>query len=259
MAKTLQEQGVPIRDRLTGPKRQSKLPARRHVVQQRTPIEGEMGGTQTTTTTYEATGNERTNRRSRVYSPTRVANKASGVGLLEAEFLAAIILLILLMFANTGTAYGDKIMSLMKRGFLVCVTFIILALTAGIGPNAARVAKALGGLIVISILLTTPVDNAITLFDKFIKADWAGQAANSPDSASADTGTAAGTSGTAPKAAASASSNAASAAERAFESAISSSDSISKLLNPADEAKGTIDTVKGIIDGINSAIHSIHF
>ena len=193
MAKTLQQQGVPIRSKLTGPK---AMTPRRHVVQQRTPISGQMGGTQTTTTTYEApsaTGNRRGNRGARSYSPPRMADKAvGGVGLIEAEFFAALILLILLMFANTGASYGDKIMSLMKRGFLVCITFVVLSLTATTGPNAAKVAKALGGLIIVAILVTTPVENAITLFDKFITADWKGTT-ETGDTTSADNATQSGT------------------------------------------------------------------
>jgi hypothetical protein len=190
MAKrTLQQQGVPVRDRLRGP--QAMTP-RRHVVQQRTPIQGQMGGTQTSTTTYEASRNQRANRSPREFTPTRMADKVVSVGLIEAEFFAAIVLLILLMFANTGAAYGDKIMSTMKRGFLVCITFMLLALTAAIGPNAARVAKGLGALIIVAILVTTPVDNAITLFDKFIKADWVGTT-ETGTATSADAGTSSGT------------------------------------------------------------------
>src|SRR5271167_1777431 len=110
--RTLQAQGVPVRDRLRGPKTQT---SRRHVVQKKTPISGQMGGTQTETITTNETPTPNKSRSGggvRQYSPIRAANKAtSGVGLLEAEFIGALVLLVLLMFANTSASYGDKMMS----------------------------------------------------------------------------------------------------------------------------------------------------
>ena len=182
-AKSLQAQGVPLPNRLrgpnapestsnSGPKAQSRKSPRRANAGNRRPRKG---------------------RNLRQYGPTEVGgNATASVGLLEAEFLGALLLLVMLMFANTDASYGDKIMSIMKRGTLVCFFFFILALIAGIGANAAKLAKALGALVFVTILLTTPVDNMITLFDKFVKADWVGSTEHGNDVGSADTGTAQG-------------------------------------------------------------------
>ncbi len=192
-AKTLQQQGVPIRSRLRGP--QATQQTRRHVVQRRTPINGEMGGTQTETVTTEtrpSTSARRTGRSASVrdFSPVRAADKAtSGVGLLEAEFLGALILLIALMFANTSASYADKIMSIMKRGTLVCFFFFLLALISSAGPNAAKLSKALGALVLIAILVTTPAKTMITDVDSLIKNDWVGSTEAGNDVGSADAGT----------------------------------------------------------------------
>jgi hypothetical protein len=188
---SLQRQGVPVPDHLQ---------MRRHVVRQRTPLDGRMGGTQDTTTTYEnrpTTTNRRASRSTRDYNPASVGEKATGgVGALEAEFLVAIGLLILLMFANSGAPYTTRIMSLMKRGSLTCLLFFILALIASGGPNAAKIAKGFGGLIIVAILLTSPVNTVFGDIDNIIKNDWVGstETEGGTNPASADTGTASSTS-----------------------------------------------------------------
>lgn len=172
---------------------------RRRVVRERTPIDGESGGTRDTTTTYEPTPEpapEPAKRRSvRQYSPTRAAETSTaGIGLLEAEFFVAIGLLVLLMFANSSASYTDRIMSLMKRGSLTCLLFFALALVSSAGVNAAKVAKAFGGLVIVAILVTSPVGTVITDVDALVKNDWVGTSESSDESASgsapsADTGT----------------------------------------------------------------------
>jgi hypothetical protein len=120
----------------------------------------------------------------REYGPTRMADTAtSGVGLLEAEYFVITFLLILELFVSTDS-YGDKMISTMKRGTLVTLLFFILAMVAGIGPNAAKVAKGLGALVLAGILLSSPGATLIASLDNFIKADWIAS-----DSSSADTGT----------------------------------------------------------------------
>lgn len=169
-------------------------------VTRRTPIESEDGGTQTETVTTTnrrrqtrterrtpiPTGGSQTevitsdtgqqsagNRRGGLPNPVRSATKTSaGVGLLEAEFLGSLLLLIMLLFADTSKSYADKVMSTMKRGTFVALLFFILALMAGVGPNAAKIAKAIGALIFITIILTSPVTTVIGAFDTFAKQDW---------------------------------------------------------------------------------------
>lgn len=129
----------------------------------------------------------RNNRRRpiREYGPTRMANHStSGVGLLEAEYFVIVFLLILELFVSTDS-YGDKMISTMKRGTLVTLLFFILAMVAGVGPNAAKIAKGLGALVLAGILLSSPGSALIGSLDNFIKADWIAS-----DSSSADTGTA---------------------------------------------------------------------
>src|SRR5215475_11089591 len=135
----------------------SRGSTRRHTVQRRTPIDSESGGTQietvTTTrgqrnrtverrtpistggsqveTTSETEGSSNSRKPLRQYSPTRVGDRSAGVGLLEAEFLGSLFLLILLLFADTNKSYADKIMSTMKRGTMLCILFFVLALIAG--------------------------------------------------------------------------------------------------------------------------------
>lgn len=124
------------------------------------------------------------NRPIRDYGPTRVADKASsGIGLLEAEYFAILFLLILELFVGTAS-YGDKMVSVMKRGTLVTVLFFILALIAGVGPNASKISKGIGALVFVTTLLSSPGNSLITAMDNFAKADWIG---NSGTSANAGT------------------------------------------------------------------------
>lgn len=168
----------------------------RHVVRQRTPLNGQMGGTQDTTTVYETPAQPRRQRRSvQQYNPARAGSQAtSGIGMLEAEFFIAIGLLILLMFVSTSASYTDRIMSFMKRGTLTCLLFFVLALVASAGGNAAKIAKAFGGLVIVALLVTAPIETVITDVDALIKNDWVGtsETANESSSGSApssDTGT----------------------------------------------------------------------
>lgn len=123
----------------------------------------------------------------REYSPPRMADTAtSGVGLLEAEYFGILFLLIVELFAGTAS-YGDKMISMMKRGTLVTILFFVLALIASTGPNAAKVTKGIGGLVLVGILLSSPGNSIITALDNFAKSDWV--AGSSSGTASADTGT----------------------------------------------------------------------
>jgi hypothetical protein len=149
--------------------------------------------------TGRVSGNSQRNRNINIrdYSPTRVADKSTaGVGLLEAEFLASITLLMLMMFANTSESYSNKIMSVMKRGTLTCLLFFILAMVAAIGPNAAKFSKAFGALTVIAILLTSPTTQVLSDLDNIIKNDWVGtsETEGGTNPASSDSGTGSGTS-----------------------------------------------------------------
>jgi hypothetical protein len=130
-----------------------------------------------------------------------VGDKASGVGLLEAEFLGSLLLLILLLFADTDKSYADKIMSTMKRGTMICILFFVLALIAGIGPSSAKISKAIGAMVFVAILVTSPVLNMFGNLDKFFKADWTatgehgtdvGATSSTSDSGSPATGGSAG-------------------------------------------------------------------
>lgn len=116
------------------------------------------------------------------------------VSTLEAEFLLALLLLIMLLFTGSAS-FSDKIMSFIKRGTLLCLLFFILALVSSIGPNTARVAKIFGALIILGMLLTSDVTPAISDLDNMIKNDWsgttenAGSAPGNTTGASSDTGT----------------------------------------------------------------------
>jgi hypothetical protein len=192
---TLQQQGVPWKSRL-GPQRQSRpKPAVRNQyfrTTTKTPT-----GSQTVTTHYATPPPGRRKATPiRNYNPAKAGSEAGGsVGALEGEFLLCLGLLVLLMFANSTSSYGEKIMSVMKRGTLVCLLFFLLAIISTIGPNAEKVAKAFGAMIIVAILITTPVSSVITDVDNIIKNDWVGSSETGGDTAaSADAGTAGGTS-----------------------------------------------------------------
>lgn len=172
----------------------------------RTPIESDSGGTQIETVTRTrgrqnrtverrtpiATGGSETNvetestgggggRQVSGFSPPKAGNRVASIGLLEAEFLGALMLQVLLLFADTNKSYSDKIMSTMKRGTMISLLFFVLALIAGTGPNVARVSKAIGGLTVVAIFLTSPMTDVIGNMDKFFKADWANSGEHGTD------------------------------------------------------------------------------
>lgn len=110
------------------------------------------------------------------------------VGLLEAEFLTALGILVLLMFSDTSSSITDKMMTVMKRGTLICAVFFILAIVSGIGPNAAKSAKAFGALVIVAILVTSPMSTVLTDIDGIIKNDWIGNVPQAP-AASGSSGT----------------------------------------------------------------------
>jgi hypothetical protein len=200
---TPQQQGVPWGSKLRGPnafRRQSTQPQVKNQyirTREKTPQ-----GSRTVTTHYAApapaTSGQRSQRNPnlRKYNPANAGDTVSGsTGMLEGEFLLCLGLLVLLMFANTTSSYGEKVMSLMKRGTLICLLFFLLAIISNIGPNAEKVAKAFGGLIIVAILITTPINTVVTDVDSLIKNDWVGTSETGGDTAaSADSGTSGGTS-----------------------------------------------------------------
>lgn len=98
-------------------------------------------------------------------------DKSENIGLLQAEFFICLGVLVLIMFASKASN-ADKIMSTLKRGTLTCAAFFILALVASIGPNATKLSKAIGGLIVVALLLTAPILEVNKDVDNIIKNDW---------------------------------------------------------------------------------------
>jgi hypothetical protein len=137
-------------------------------VERRTPIS--TGGTEISTETEETPARRRSD--TGIQSPVRTGEKAAGVGLLEAEFIGSLLLLVILLFADTNKSYADKIMSTMKRGTLISLLFFILALMSGIGPSMSKVSKAIGAMVFIGILVSSPVLNIFSDLDTFFKADW---------------------------------------------------------------------------------------
>src|SRR5580692_2748588 len=130
---TLQKQGVPIPDKLTGPQAGS---ANGPNTRTATPSRANRGSAPQRAT--RSTSKSVSNRQSRSASVSDTnsgpnvnpvsAGKdiGSGAGLLEAEFLTALGLLVLLMFSSDADLI-DKMMSIMKRGTLICAVFFILA------------------------------------------------------------------------------------------------------------------------------------
>lgn len=253
---TLQKQGVPIPSKLEGP---SAGPQSRSA----TPSRSNRGTApqRATSRTSKSVGNRQsrnsngpaTESSSSIPNPVAAGkDAASGVGLLEAEFLSAIALLVLLMFSSDA-GLTDKMMSVMKRGTLVCAVFFILAIVAGIGPRASKSAKAFGALVIVAILVTSDMSTVITDLDNIIKNDWIGVTPTDP---SASTGSAnAGTKSTQGDTGGSGGSF--SAAERAALASIGEGDTLGKLFNPASEAKGTLDTVKAIGDTLTGLAKSV--
>lgn len=199
---TPQQQGVPWGSKLRGPnafRRQAKTPQiKNQYIRTREPT---ATGSRTVTTHYAAPSDTSVSRGRgpgvRRYNPANAGEQVTGsTGMLEGEFLLCLGLLVLLMFANSTSSYGERIMSFMKRGTLVCLLFFLLAIISNIGPNAEKVAKAFGGLVIVAILITTPINTVITDIDSLIKNDWVGSSETGGDTAaSADAGTGGGTSG----------------------------------------------------------------
>ena len=117
--------------------------------------------------------------------PTSQGEKASGaVGALTAEFLGGIALLFLTLFTDTSSSYSDKMLAIMKRGTLLGLSFFLLALISGQGPNAARVAKAFGLLLDVGLILSVSSDTMLKELDGFITGAWK-PSGNSSDAGSA--------------------------------------------------------------------------
>jgi hypothetical protein len=236
---TLQKQGVPIPAKLSGP--------------QATNVGAPSGPNTRTATSYRASRGSAPQRAPRsasksvgnrqqrsangpqsisassVPNPVSAGNDAtSGVGLLEAEFLAAISILILLLFSDTTSSMTDKMMSAMKRGSLICAVFFILALVAGIGPRASKSAKAFGALVIVATLVTSPMSTVLSDLDGLIKNEWIGAA---PATTS---GT--GTSGTTPSSGKSLGSDAETAVEKAAEA-------VENDLSPYGEMKKVLGAI----------------
>jgi hypothetical protein len=197
MAKTLQAQGVPIPSKLNGPNPggTNAGPQSRSAA----PSRSNRG----TATQRKASVSRKSVSRSQPRDTSGpgttadtglpdVSSQSDGVsvGLLEAEFLTAIGILVLLMFSDTSSSITDKMMSVMKRGTLICAVFFILAIVSGIGPNAAKSAKAFGALVIVAILVTSPMATVLKDLDGIIKNDWIGAVPSSTSgTGSGDTAT----------------------------------------------------------------------
>lgn len=238
---TLQKQGVPVPDKLNGPGNGPQIRRTATHKTNRGSAPRRSAGTSSKSVSNRQSRNSAMPNSMSGPSVNPVSagtDIADGVGLLEAEFLAALGLLVLLMFSSDADLV-DKMMSVMKRGTLVCAVFFILAIVSSIGHRTAMAAKAMGALVIVAILVKSDMGTVITDLDNIVKNDWIGtpatpaSASGSADKATASTGGSGGSF---------------SAAERAALASIGDADSLGKLLNPADEAKGTLDTVKAIGD-----------
>jgi hypothetical protein len=186
---TLQKQGVPIPERLPANGAQSRTanpaaPSRRNTAQPSTKRTSKsVSNRQSRNSTRSESGT------SGIPNPVSAGkDTVSGVGLLEAEFIVAIFLLVLLMFSSTGSSMAEKIMSMMKRGTLICAVFFILALVAGIGPSASKFAKAFGALVIVAILVTSDMSTVLSDLDGIVRNDWIPTTEQGTDT-SADSGT----------------------------------------------------------------------
>jgi len=186
-------------NRFSTPSRNQPKRIKRPVVTTRT-RDPKSGLAQETHTTYEApkefapkSGGVSARKRSPLAS-ARESIPSTGVGLLAAEFFIALGLLALMFFAGGNKNLPDKIMSVIKRGTLLCLAFFILALISGAGENANKIAKAIGALIVVAILLTTPIygtdssgdpSGVLVDVDEIIKNDWVPSSIHSGDTSGA--------------------------------------------------------------------------
>lgn len=119
------------------------------------------------------------------YAPVGSGEATSNsVTVLEAEFFGCIFLIFLTVFTDSSASYSAKMLAVMKRGTLATVLFFVLALFSASGPNAARVAKAFGALVLAGIFLGTAGQGTISALDSFFKADWKSGSTTEGDSSS---------------------------------------------------------------------------
>jgi hypothetical protein len=105
--------------------------------------------------------------------PTSAGTKAgNSIGALEAEYFGCLVFIFLTVFTDQSSTYASKMLAVMKRATLVSILFFILALMSAGSGNIARVAKALGLLVLAGIILSGPGQNTIAELDKFFGADW---------------------------------------------------------------------------------------
>lgn len=139
-----------------------------------------------------STGSLRASRPPGGYTSPVSTGKSTGssVGVLEAEYFGALILIFLTVFTDSQSSYSSKMLAVMKRGTLASVLFFILALMSTGGPNMARFAKAVGALVVAGIFLGTAGQGTISALDAFFKADWtSGDSTQGDSSSNAPAGT----------------------------------------------------------------------
>lgn len=138
------------------------------------------------------------------YAPTDIgrgmgANKTdSSIGVLEAEFFAAMVLIALTIFTDTKASsdYASVMLAAMKRGTMIIVLFFLLAILSAAGPNAGRAAKAFGALVIVGLILAQAENGLFSMLDNFFKADWSSggtsgtsdNPGSGPSSANAPTG-----------------------------------------------------------------------
>lgn len=124
-------------------------------------------------------------------SPVSTGQSLGGsVSVLMAEYFGTLILIFLTVFTDGNSSYSSKMLAVMKRGTLASVLFFILALMSTGSQNMARVAKALGALVLVAIFLGTAGQGSISALDAFFKADWtSGDSTQGDSSAQAPAGT----------------------------------------------------------------------
>lgn len=231
------------------------------------PYYGGGGRYQSTTYPRASTGSKRQNHAGRdaaiggfagsdvkKYLPSEAGEKASNaVGAITAEFLGGLALLFLTVFTDSTSSYSDKMLAIMKRGTLLGLSFFLLALISGQGPNAARVAKAFGLLLDVGILMSLASDTMLSELDAFFTGTWKGT-----DGTSSSANAQAGSSSVIGQSTGSVGSDIANAdiggvtisgisagAKQAINAAIGA---INPLSNPGELAKG-IDALKKLFGG----------
>lgn len=114
------------------------------------------------------------------YAPTDIAkgmgaNKtSSSVGVLEAEFFGAMVLIALTIVTDpkASSDYPSVMLAAMKRGTMIIILFFLLALLSAAGPNAGRAAKAFGGLVIVGLILAQANSGLFVILDNLFKSDW---------------------------------------------------------------------------------------